>query len=69
MKACRRKLISFSKFTNAFIKPFKMTIIFSSGLFVHTTFFYFASLLRNAIFAFDSRMTQEISKGETGSGK
>ena len=57
--------------TGYFMKPLKMAINhFSSiGIFVHKTFFYFASLFIAQLLFFDVRMTQEISKEEIGNNK
>ena len=47
-----------------------MIITFSSiGLFVHKIFIYFASSFAVQFLLSDIRMTQEISKRETGNGK
>ena len=58
--------------TGYFMKPLKMASnhFFSSiGLFVHKTFFYFASMFTAQFLFFDVRMTQEISKEEIENNK
>ena len=53
--------------TSCFIEPFKIMIIFSSiDLFVHKIFNFATSSFAAQFSLFDIRMTQQISKRETG---
>ena len=70
MQKGKLKKVALCFITGSFIEPFKLTLTFFSSVGLFFTRFFFTSQIRSAQSSlFDIKITQEISKGDTGNGK
>ena len=70
MQKGKLKKVALCFITGSFIEPFKLTLTFFPSVGLFFTRFFFTSQTRSAQSSlFDIKITQEISKGDTGNGK